>query len=235
MDTVFMIIIVYGFVVSLPFVFIYFGSRKYNESNYKAASGKTFSNLLFEKGCMGEYKLYKVLERLEGNNKILTNLYVPRPNGQLTEIDMIMINKKGIFVFESKDYSGWIFGSEKQKMWTQVLNKRNKNKFLNPIIQNNIHIDALKNVLNFEPQYVFHSYVVFGERSVLKDVSVISEEVRVINRFKLKETLISDSNRFLSSLSDLEINVLHHKLQSYSMQSNMIKKAHIASLKSPVK
>ena len=52
---------------------------------------------------MGEYQLYKVLERLEGNNKILTNLYIPRSNGQLTEIDLIMINKKGIFVFESKD------------------------------------------------------------------------------------------------------------------------------------
>ena len=103
MDTIFMIIFVYGFIVSLPIILVYLGNRRYNVSNYKAASGKTFSNLLFEKGCMGEYQLYKVLERLEENNKILTNLYIPRSNGQLTEIDLIMINKKGIFVFESKD------------------------------------------------------------------------------------------------------------------------------------
>lgn len=235
MDTVFMIIIVYGFVVSLPFVFIYFGSRKYNESGYKAASGKTLSNLLFEKGCMGEYQLYKVLESLEGNNKILTNLYVPRPNGQLTEIDMIMINKKGMYVFESKDYSGWIFGSEKQKMWTQVLNKRRNNRFLNPIIQNKIHIDALKNALHFESQLMYHSFVIFGERSILKDVKVVSDEVRVINRIKLRETLTNDSNRFSSSLSDQEINMLYQKLLTYTMQSDAIKKAHIASLKSPMK
>lgn len=37
------------------------------------------------------------------------------------EIDLIMISETGIYVFESKNYSGWIFGDEKQRYWTQIL------------------------------------------------------------------------------------------------------------------
>ena len=51
-----------------------------------------------------------------------------------------MIHEKGIFVIESKNYSGWIFGNERDKKWTQVLANGDKNYFFNPILQNKIHI-----------------------------------------------------------------------------------------------
>ena len=41
--------------------------------------------------------------------------------GRTSEIDLLMIHEKGIFVFESKNYSGWIFGSADQLHWTQSL------------------------------------------------------------------------------------------------------------------
>lgn len=43
---------------------------------------------------------------------MLRNIYVPY-NGKTSEIDVLMIREKGIFVFESKNYSGWIFGGLK--------------------------------------------------------------------------------------------------------------------------
>lgn len=40
--------------------------------------------------------------------KALRNLQIPKDNGDTSEIDVVYITQKGIFVFESKDYSGWI-------------------------------------------------------------------------------------------------------------------------------
>ena len=55
------------------------------------------------------------LVRLFGRNgKVLRNVYIPKEDGETTEIDLLFITAKGIFVLESKNYSGWIFGSESQ-------------------------------------------------------------------------------------------------------------------------
>lgn len=50
----------------------------------------------------------------------------------MTEVDLIYINTSGIYVIESKNYSGWIFGDFKQKYWTQTF-KTEKHKFYNPV------------------------------------------------------------------------------------------------------
>lgn len=43
------------------------------------------------------------------NGKVLRNVYVPKSSGKTTEIDVIFITQKGIFVIESKNFFGWIF------------------------------------------------------------------------------------------------------------------------------
>ena len=63
---------------------------------------------------------------------------MPRDDGETTEIDVLMLHTSGIYVFESKNYSGWIFGDEKSKTWTQTLpngrgRRAQKERFLNPI------------------------------------------------------------------------------------------------------
>lgn len=69
-----------------------------------------------------------------------------------------------IFVVESKNYSGWIFGNEKS--------------FYNPIMQNKTHIKWLKKqVGNNIPVY---SVIAFSERCKLKDITVESKDVKVI-------------------------------------------------------
>lgn len=48
-------------------------------------------------------------------------IFIARRGGTWYTIDLLMIHEKGIFVFESKNYSGWIFGSADQLNWTQSL------------------------------------------------------------------------------------------------------------------
>ena len=141
-------------IISLVIFSILFLIFKYKKTKYYEVTGKKYWEVLFDKGTAGEYYLYDTLKAFETENqKFLFNLYVSADNGKSTEIDVVLISTCGIVVFESKNYSGWIFGNEKSKYWTQTLpvgNRSKKTKFYNPILQNQGHINALKNFLGEE-------------------------------------------------------------------------------------
>lgn len=86
------------------------------------------------------------------------NLIIPTKNST-TQIDHVYVSPYGIFVLETKNYSGWIFGNPQQAKWTQVLYKQ-KHSFQNPLRQNYGHIKALSDLLNL-PEQKFHSLIVF--------------------------------------------------------------------------
>lgn len=72
---------------------------------------------------------------------IFHDLYVYKPDGKTSQIDVVVATSVGIIVFEVKDYSGWIYGKGNQQKWTQVLSYgREKYRFYNPILQNKSHI-----------------------------------------------------------------------------------------------
>lgn len=76
--------------------------------------------LLVANGRNGEC----VLNLLKGGinpKAIFHDLYIQKPNGEYTQVDVAVATKAGIIVFEVKDYSGWIFGNEHQRYWTQLL------------------------------------------------------------------------------------------------------------------
>jgi ssDNA-binding Zn-finger/Zn-ribbon topoisomerase 1 len=161
---------------------LFIQSIGYKDSAYQKQTGKSFLAVRFDQGAYGEYLIYQKLRGYEEKGaKFLFNVYVPKENGETTEIDVLMIDKSGIFVFESKNYSGWIFGSEKQTNWTQTLpvkGQKAKNKFFNPVIQNNGHIKHLRSVAGEEiPMF---SVVVFSDNCELKKVQV--ESVPVVCR-----------------------------------------------------
>lgn len=61
------------------------------------------------------------------------DVIIPSANGT-TQIDHILVSLHGIFIVETKNTSGWIFGSEDQANWTQVLYGK-KYSFQNPLRQ----------------------------------------------------------------------------------------------------
>lgn len=141
---------------------------RYGGSAYKTASGNGLLKTILNTGNYGEFLTFSKLEKLNGHNKLMTNLYIPKEDGATTEIDLIMISETGIYVFESKNFSGWIFGDEKDRNWTQTLRNKQKNRFFNPIWQNRGHISALKSVVGIHDESFYKSYIVFSERCALK-------------------------------------------------------------------
>lgn len=87
------------------------------------------------KGHYGEYLTEYALEHGNiGNVVVFSNVIVPRTSGptSTSEIDVVMLHEKGVFVIESKNYSGWIYGSADQRNWTVTLNAKTKEHFYNP-------------------------------------------------------------------------------------------------------
>ena len=97
------------------------------------------------KGAMGEsFTSRWVLRKLDSRFYTVHNdFYLPRPDGTgTTQIDHVVVSPFGVFVIETKNMTGWIFGDAKSRQWTQTI-YRKKVRFQNPLHQNALHVNAL--------------------------------------------------------------------------------------------
>ncbi|MBQ3386094.1 MAG: NERD domain-containing protein, partial [Eggerthellaceae bacterium] len=113
---------------------------KYKKTTYYQITHNGYFKMRGDDGLRGEYQAYTNLSYLEDSGcRFLFNVYLPTNHGETTEADIILFTKLGLVVIESKNYSGWIFGSEQQANWTQTLpqgRRTQKNRFYNPLWQN---------------------------------------------------------------------------------------------------
>lgn len=146
-------------------------------------------------GGLGEYLTEYALEhgRLPGHVRVFRNVLVPRSVGPTSEseIDVLMLHNTGIYVMESKNYSGWIFGSEGQRQWTQTFETGRKERFYNPIMQNRAHVKALSVHLGL-PEDAFRSYIIFSERCELKKVPEDTDAFAICQRDHMLRVLRKD-------------------------------------------
>jgi predicted RNA-binding Zn-ribbon protein involved in translation (DUF1610 family) len=119
------------------------------------------------KGVAGEFivNLSAKLFLDEEEYHLIKNVTLPTEDGS-TQIDHVIVSKYGVFVVETKNIKGWIFGSPNQKYWTQQIYKH-KNKFQNPLHQNYKHTQVLGDLLSLDANQMF-SVVVFVGDSTFK-------------------------------------------------------------------
>lgn len=159
------------------------------------------------------------------------NTITKTPSGsEYIQIDCLAINEQGIFIFESKDYAGWIFGRGTDREWTQVLDfGREKHRFYNPIKQNSTHLAAIIDFL--PPDLPVHSIIVFGNNSELKSISNIPSDCYICTQSNLHSTL--NSIHSTKSLSTINITEIHHRLSKHRiLPNNIIRNEHISDIQS---
>ncbi|MGM3422788.1 NERD domain-containing protein [Pseudomonas benzopyrenica] len=112
------------------------------------------------KGYLGELlvRLFAHWQLDAQTYRRLHNVTLSTPDGT-TQIDHVFLSRCGIFVVETKNMSGWIFGGEHQAQWTQKLYRRTF-KFQNPLRQNYKHLKALEATLGANPEHL-HSVITF--------------------------------------------------------------------------
>ena len=177
------------------------------------------------KGSVGEFKVNTRLNFLGDNYIVMKDLILNSSNGYTSQIDQIVLSEYGIFVIETKNYKGWIFGNEKSENWTQVIYKE-KHSFRNPVKQNWSHIYALKNVLSDYPNIKYHPIVVFSGNATLKN---IESSVPVIYDNKLNKTIRRLSN--LKCLTIDEVNTIKTILESSVVTEKGSRKEHVKNIR----
>jgi len=129
----------------------------------------------------GEAKLSRALRmQFVAPDYHLLNHVTLRLRQGTTQIDHVFVSRFGIFVVETKDYRGWIFASPGARYWTQVF-YRAKFRFQNPIHQNDGHVRAIQELVEFLPADAIRSAVVFTGNAEFK--TAIPEGVFTLEGF----------------------------------------------------
>lgn len=113
------------------------------------------------KGKIGEWNVKQQISHYLGERYIDLHDLTFQDERGTTQIDHIVISPYGLFVIETKNYTGWIFASEHQKTWTQKIYKKNF-KFQNSIHQNYRHVKVIEKILDQVIEFeTLHSFVIF--------------------------------------------------------------------------
>ena len=208
----------------------------YRKSGYYKLTKNSYFSVYYDRGKFGEYAISKRLKNLKGTKRFLFNIYIPKEDNkeETTEIDVILLHNSGIYVMESKNYSGWIFGSETKTNWTQSLaykGRSKKNKFLNPIIQNKVNLKHLAHFLkSHDINNALYSYIVFSERCTLKKIKLTTKDHIVINRYNILKAVNNQIKVSKENLSEEEITNIYNILYPCTQVSKELKLTHIENI-----
>lgn len=157
-------------------------------------------------GRFGESKVNAAIKIALDCNEyhLLKDVMLPTQRGT-TQIDHIIISKFGIFVVETKNYSGWIFGGEYQKVWNQTLFNK-KTSFQNPLRQNYKHVATIIELLGIDAQHVFSVIVFVGESEFKTPVPEhVTDIPGMITYVKAKTVEIFTNDEVTSILNAFEV------------------------------
>jgi hypothetical protein len=174
------------------------------------------------KGMIGEYFVKKQLEKLAKKYQGLSfhNLMLGTED-QSTQLDNLLITSKAVYVIEVKNYAGRVYGGQYQDQWYQTIrydNKRRgrggrtytkthiaKNAFFNPIKQNLIHVNAIKQSIQSVQPLPLLNVVVFMNRGNITNVEMKDDTSYVINRKHLSRLVKQKEKELKAQTIDLAI------------------------------
>jgi hypothetical protein len=191
--------------------------------------------LIRSKGAIGESKVRSkigsLVKRDNSDYHQFDNVILKTLDGT-TEIDHIIISSFGIFVIETKNFKGWIFGGENQKQWTQSLKRsyrfyslfnRYTFQFKNPLHQNYKHVKAIQAFLNVEPKFVFNVVVFVGNSRFMTDMPV--------NVMRLPDFLPYIKSHTRRILSNSKVEEFCQKLEDYTRNAPFTHGDHMRNIK----
>ena len=182
---------------------------------------------LGSKGARGERKVQRKIAKLisvNGDFRVFNNLTLETPDGT-TQIDHIILSRSGVFVVETKNLMGWIFGDEKQKQWTQVIYGK-KYRFQNPLHQNYKHTKAIQNLLGIKKNQILSVVVFVGDSRFKTKIPSNVLKLRELLPYIRSYTAIIFSNEDIENFSQKLNNPVYsdssnHKKHIRNLQNNL--------------
>lgn len=154
-------------------------------------------------GLAQEIEIGERLASIDENSKIFHNVLL-EVKGKTTQIDLLYLCERGLFVIESKNYRNTVITGElNHKMWKKWTSCGYKN-FFSPVMQNKKHISVIGKLFGLANPYdLCSSVIVFPDSTNISDIndnSVIglSNLQNHILATKTKKTLTSDIMQFIA-------------------------------------
>jgi len=141
-----------------------------------------------------------------------------------TQIDHILVADTGIFVIETKHYSGWIFGHPDDPQWTQVIYTR-KSRFQNPIRQNYGHVKALQAFLS-QSANSFIPLVVFTGDATFKSVlgPTVLKLTELTAQLSAPRPILFDQRTLAYLVGCIEMNRMRRSLETDEYHLNAVRR-----------
>ena len=179
------------------------------------------------KGRMGEFIINLAIKLFLDKNTyhLVRDVTLPTADGT-TQIDHIIVSRYGIFVIETKNMAGAIYGREHEKQWTQAFGSR-KHKFMNPLRQNYKHTATLAELLDMPHEKMISVVMFIGDaklKSADKPANVMSTGLVRFIKSHRQELLTQE--QVDKVLTDIEA-----KRLTRSLQTNRKHVAHVKTIK----
>ena len=180
-------------------------------------------------GKAGEKRVARKLDWLPKEYIILNDIMLPTQYGT-TQIDHIVVSPYGIFVIETKNYKGWIFGHENSEEWKQSLWGKKKfwglsseqHKFRNPIRQNQAHTRAIKRITSEVGEFQIIPIVVFSDKA---DLKITTPNHIVVNWSSLRSAIKQYDT---PCIPDDDIKNIINKINSVNIIDKNAREAHVS-------
>lgn len=148
-------------------------------------------------GKEGEILAGKIIHQYLNDQDIILNNVEITVHGKETELDYVVINRNGVFIFEVKNYSGELEGNEDDEYWSKYKISSGNNEYVkevrNPIKQVKREIYLLKELLHIYGVYLWiDGYVLFVNMNspIESDYTINDEsEIDIILHTKGRQNL----------------------------------------------
>ena len=167
------------------------------------------------KGICGEFQVNMLLKLYLSKDeyRLIKDVTLCTDEGT-TQIDHILVSNYGIFVIETKNMKGWIYGSPNQKTWTQKI-YRHTSKFQNPLHQNYKHTKTLEKILNLAPDSTYSVVVFIGDSTFKTELPENVTYARgCIEYIKSKKTKILTASQVSDAVREIESGRLRRGLST---------------------
>lgn len=175
----------------------------------------------FVKGRIGEWRVRLILKTLPKEKyKAINDIIINTKSGNTTQIDHVVVSCYGVFVIETKNYKGWMLGSENSQYWTQNIYGK-KYKLYNPLLQNQAHARAIGNILeeqNKGEKHIIPIVVFMGGAKLKFEVTT-----NIVKWYKLRSLITSYTDEFYS---EEQVRIMTETISKANISSKEVRQQH---------
>lgn len=176
-------------------------------------------------GINGEREVFQYLNKLIKvyGGYLFNDFCFEDAGGYSSEIDHILITRGGVFVIETKNNSGTIYGNKDDQNWVSKKEHYPDKKFRNPIIQNQGHINHLRKMFQKAPPKMI-SMVIFPSADISNIDSNIVYDIESAIAF-IKESIMANN------YSEEFVNKIYTILRDIKNTHGISKEKHLQNIK----